>query len=278
MSEAKKITKGAKSNLAFAFACLPAKRRRDMVTLYAFCRIVDDLADDPDIPMDQRRSGLDNWKACFNSTLTELAPIQQNILSIRDEYNIPNKLFLDLIEGCESDLEPHRRYGNWEQLSEYTYRVACCVGLISIRIFGCTNPKSEDYAINLGHALQLTNILRDVGEDLSDNVRIYLPENDLHRFQYTERDLVGRVYDGRFISMMNYIADRAEAYYEAAKVARTPEDKKALRSAEAMRKIYHGILIKMREDNFKVFEKRYTLSKPKKVWTLLSTFAGFSSK
>lgn len=278
MSDAQEITKSAKSNLAFAFACLPAKRRRDMVTLYAFCRIIDDLADDPDLPVEQKRAGLHNWTKCFNGELDTPAPIQKEMLAIREKYSIPNDLFLELIAGCRSDLEPRRRYGNWDELSTYTYRVASCVGLISIRIFGCTSTSSEKYAVALGHALQLTNILRDVGEDLSDNVRVYIPENDMVRFQYTERDLVGRVHDGRFIAMMNYIADRAEDYYQEAKNARTPEDKRALRSAEAMRKIYHSILQKMREDNFQVFSKRYTLSKPRKIWTLLSTFAGLQSK
>lgn len=276
MSDAQDITKKAKSNLAFAFACLPRDRRADMVTFYAFCRIIDDLADDPDLPLNEKKEGLEEWKACFTTPPADLNPIQRDMLEIRDRYDIDNQLFLELIAGCESDLNPNRRFGNWDELEKYTYRVACCVGLISIRIFGCNHASSEEYAIALGHALQLTNILRDVGEDLEDNVRIYLPENDMIRFHYTERDLVGRVYDGRFISMMNFIADRADSYYDQAKKHLHPEDKAALKSAEAMRKIYHAILNKMRSDNFNVFEKRYTLSKPRKIWSLLTTFSGLS--
>ena len=274
MSEASEITKKAKSNLAFAFACLPRDRRADMVTFYAFCRVIDDLADDPDIPRDDKIAGLESWKACFTSPPENLDALQQDMLEIRDRYAIDNQLFLELIAGCESDLNPNRRFGSWEELEKYTYRVACCVGLISIKIFGCKHKKSEAYAVALGHALQLTNILRDVGEDLDDNVRVYLPENDMIRFQYTERDLIGRVYDGRFISMMNYIADRAEAFYQEAVDSLHPDDKSALKSAEAMRKIYHAILVKMRGDHFNVFEKRYTLSKPRKIWSLLTTFGG----
>ncbi len=275
MSEAKLITKNAKSNLAFAFACLPKQRRNDMISLYAFCRIVDDLADSPDIPIDEKTEGLQSWKECFSQPPhSSLTKPQQDILEIRDRYQIDNQLFLDLIAGCHSDLQPSRRFAEWQDLKKYTYQVASCVGLISINIFGCQHPDSVKYAVNLGHALQLTNILRDVGEDLSDNLRIYIPENDMIRFQYSERDLVGRVHDGRFIAMMQYISERAEHYYLEAEKSFHQQDAKALRSSEAMRKIYHGILKKMQANNFQVFHQRYTLSKPKKVWLLLTSLAG----
>ncbi len=277
MTEAKQITKKAKSNLAIAFACLPKQRRNDMISLYAFCRIVDDLADSPDISMDKKIAGLESWKACFsdpNINLESLTQTQINILEIRDRYQIDNQHFLDLIAGCRSDLQPTRRFSEWEDLKNYTYQVASCVGLISIKIFGCQHPHSEKYAINLGHALQLTNILRDVGEDLSDNLRIYIPENDMIRFQYSERDLVGRVHDGRFIAMMQYISERAEYYYIEAEKHFHQQDAKALRSSEAMRKIYHGILKKMQADKFQVFNQRYRISKPKKMWHLFSSLMG----
>lgn len=274
MTTAEEITKKAKSNLAFALACLPKERRADMVTFYAFCRIVDDIADCPDTPCPEKQTGLDHWKQGLTEGFESPDALEAAVVKLRDRYQLPNKLFLDLIEGCESDLQP-QRYDSWEQLQEYTYRVACCVGLISIKIFGCTHPDSEQYAIKLGHALQLTNIMRDVGEDLAEGVRIYLPINDMIRFQYSERDLVGRVHDGRFISMMNYHADRAEQLYQEAVDILPAQDKQALKAAEAMRKIYHGILMKMRQDNFQVFQQRYSLSKPRKLWTLLSTIYGF---
>ncbi|MFC4995308.1 phytoene/squalene synthase family protein [Rubritalea tangerina] len=275
MSEAATITQQAKSNLAFAFLCLPKDRRDDMVTFYAFCRVIDDLADEPDIPMEEKRAGLDSWIQCFSPNGKPETPLQKETLQLRDRYGISNQLFLDLIEGCESDLNPHRRFANWDELKEYTYRVASIVGLISIEIFGCTSEQSKKYAVALGHALQLTNILRDVGEDLADRVRIYIPLNDMDRFQYTERDLIGKVYDGRFINMMHYIAERAEAYYQEA-IENLPEcDKRALRAAEGMRRIYHGILKKMRDDNFQVFDQRYSLPKWKKLVYLFGTQLGF---
>ncbi len=274
MSEAAFITKKAKSNLAFAFLCLAKDRRDDMVSFYAFCRVIDDLADDPDLPMAEKRAGLDSWIQCFSEGGNAETQLQTETLLLQERYQIDKQLFLDLIEGCESDLHPYRRFGNWEELKDYTYKVASCVGLISINIFGCTSEQSKQYAIALGHALQITNILRDVGEDLDDNVRIYLPIGDMMRFQYTERDLIGKVHDHRFVAMMNYLADRAEAYYQEA-VGNLPEcDKRSLRAAEGMRKIYHGILKKMRKDNFKVFHQRYSLSKPRKLVHLVSSQLG----
>lgn len=274
MSEASSITSKAKSNLAFAFLCLPKERRDDMVTFYAFCRVIDDLADEPDIPFEEKRAGLDSWIQCFTDDGKPETGLQKETLELRDRHQIDNQLFLDLIEGCESDLHPHRRFADWNELKEYTYRVASCVGLISVDIFGCTHEQSKTYAVALGHALQITNILRDVGEDLDDNLRIYLPLADMAKFGYSEQDLVNKVYDKRFVSMMHHIADRAEAYYEEA-LANIPTcDKRALRAAEGMRRIYHGILKKMRKDDFKVFDQRYSLSKPKKLLYLVASQLG----
>ena len=275
MNEAEDITKKSKSNLALAFICLPKQRRADMVTLYAFCRIVDDLADSPDLPMQEKTEGLSQWRACFtDSPPNKLSSLQGATLQLRDRYGIDNQLFLELIDGCASDLDPSRRFEDWDQLKQYTYQVACCVGLISIKIFGCTSPISEKYAVALGHALQLTNILRDVGEDLDDNRRVYLPLADMGKFGYSEQDLIAKTHDQRFIDMMNHIAQRAEQFYLEAVELLPKEDRKALRSSEAMRKIYHSILKKMQADKFQVFHQRYTLSKPRKAWLLLTSLIG----
>ncbi|MEO1857269.1 MAG: squalene/phytoene synthase family protein, partial [Rubritalea sp.] len=229
---------------------------------------------EPDIPMAEKRAGLDSWIQCFQESGKAETPLQKEALQLQARYQIDRQLFLDLIDGCESDLHPNRRFSNWSELKDYTYRVASCVGLISIEIFGCTSEQSKKYAIALGHALQITNILRDVGEDLDDNVRIYLPIEDIERFEYSESDLIAKVHDHRFVAMMNYLADRAEAYYQEA-VDNLPEsDKRRLRAAEGMRKIYHGILKKMRKDDFQVFHQRYSLSKPKKLLHLISSQLG----
>lgn len=274
MSSAQQITRKAKSNLAIALTFLPKERKRDMITFYAFCRVIDDLADDLDIPLEKRKRGLAEWRAGIESGFTKPDELQSEVLGLIDRYQISKQPFLDLIDGCASDLEP-QRFGSWEELENYTYRVASCVGLISTQIFGCTHPDSEKYAVALGHALQITNILRDVDEDLRNGGRIYLPLDDFVRFQYSERDLVGRVHDGRFIAMMAWQADRAEKFYQQALDHLQPEDKNALKAAEAMRKIYHQLLIKMRNDGFQVFGQRYSVSKPRKLGILLTTFLGF---
>jgi len=272
MQTAEEITKESKSNLAFALRCLPKQRRDDMVTFYAFCRIIDDIADSEEAPAKERKELLDSWASSIkeSSKDPQLSFIQPQILELIDKYEIDKSYLLEIIAGCRSDITNNQKFGSWEELKEYTYRVASCVGLVSIEIFGCKNPDSEIYARKLGHAMQLTNILRDVGHDLQNGHRIYLPHNEMVRFQYSERDLVGRVYDGRFIAMMQYHAERAESYYNEAIAAISAEDSKALRASESMRKIYYDILQKMKNDNFQVFTKNYKLSKLKKLYHLFT--------
>ncbi len=270
MSSSQEITRKAKSNLAFTLSCLPRERKRDMVTFYAFCRVIDDLADDLELSLESRQQGLAEWRNGIEQGFDRPDELQAELVGLIDRYSIARQPFLDLIAGCESDLQP-QRFKTWEDLKNYTYRVASCVGMISTRIFGCTHPDSEKYAVALGHALQLTNILRDVDEDLRNGGRIYLPLDDLARFQYSEHDLTERVHDARFTAMMAWQADRAEALYQEAIDHLQPEDAQALKAAEAMRKIYHGLLVKMRADNFHVFTQRYSLSKAKKTVILLAT-------
>lgn len=263
-NDAGSITRAAKSNLAFALACLPKERRRDTVTFYAFCRTIDDLADDEGEPVEKKAAGLAEWREGIQHGFAQPTPLQASVVELRDRYRIPTELFIELIRGCEMDLRP-QRFGTWQDLSGYTHRVACVVGLISIYLFGCKDPQSEKYAVALGHALQLTNILRDVAEDLANGVRIYLPLADLARFEYTERDLVGRVHDGRFLAAMNYQADRAEGFFQEAGRNLTTTDRAALVPAEIMREIYHTLLDKMRADGFRVFDRRYRVSRPRKL-------------
>ena len=264
MTDSAEITKQAKSNLAFALQILPKERRDGMVTFYAFCRVVDDLADDPDRPIDEREESLKAWKKGLEEGFLNPVPLQQEVVDLMARYSIPVHLLTAIIDGCLMDLRP-QRFGTWEDLSQYTYKVACAVGLASLKVFGATDPASERYAVALGHALQLTNILRDVGEDLSNGVRIYLPLADMARFQYTERDLIGRVYDGRFMALMAFEAERTEAYYREAIELMPKSDAKALVPAEIMRSIYQTLLEKMKRDHFKVFHQRYRLSKARKM-------------
>lgn len=267
VSTASEITRQAKSNLAFALNILPKEKRDDMVVFYAFCRTMDDLADDPTVPLADRQASLDFWKRGLNDGFDAPDEFQSQVVGMRDRHHIPNALLVAIIEGCEMDLKP-MRFGNWEELSQYTWKVACAVGLVSVRLFGCKDPQADRYAVALGHALQLTNILRDVGEDLSNGVRIYLPLADLSRFQYTERDLVGRVHDGRFLAMMQYEAERAEAFYREAEELLPVMDKAALVPARIMGETYRVLLKKMKADGFRVFSKRYSVSKARKLGIL----------
>jgi phytoene synthase len=180
-----------------------------------------------------------------------------------DKYKIDIALFDEIIAGVEMDLRISR-YATFDELRLYCYRVASAVGLVSIEIFGCRDPQSKDYAINLGLALQMTNIIRDVARDLGPN-RIYLPEEDLARFNYSERDLQDRQYDSRFIALMEFEADRAENFFAQARQALPAQDRQSLVAAEIMRSVYHAILQRMKRDRFRVFEKEYRLSKLEKI-------------
>jgi len=264
MSHASDITRQAKSNLAFALHILPKARRDDAVIFYAYCRVIDDLADDLDVAEDERERALAEWKDGLENGFENPDGLQQDVLGLRERLDIPTELLVAVIDGCRMDLRP-QRFGTWEDLSKYTWRVACAVGLVSMRIFGAKDPATEKYAVALGHALQITNILRDVGEDLDNGVRIYLPLADFARFQYSERDLIGKVYDGRFVAMMAYQADRAEAYFKEAEGLLPEGDRSSMVAAEVMREIYHTLLLKMRKDGFRVFDRRYRLTKARKM-------------
>ena len=159
------------------------------------------------------------------------------------------------------DIQP-ARYPTFAALEKYCWRVACAVGLVSIRIFGCIDPLSEDYAVNLGYALQLTNILRDVSED-ARNGRIYLPEEDLKRFGVSEEELLNGLPGPGFLAMMQFEAGRARARF-AASVPPGP-DSRALLSSEIMRALYSKILNRLETTSFPVFQQRVSLGKLEKI-------------
>jgi len=151
------------------------------------------------------------------------------------------------------------RYATFEELRVYCYRVASAVGLVSIEIFGYRNPRCRDYALELGLALQMTNIIRDVGKDLQSG-RIYLPQEELARFDYSEAELQDRQYNGRFIRLMEFEATRAREFFSRAAAALPTEDRRAMAPAEIMSSVYRGLLRRMELDKFRVFEKEYRLS------------------
>lgn len=264
MSHASEITRKAKSNLAFALKILPKERRDDLVIFYAFCRTIDDLADDAEVPKPERCAALGLWEQRIREGFPAEDTFGKEVEEMAERRGIPAEWLLEIIAGCKMDLEVQRFQG-WEELSRYNWKVAGVVGLVCTRLFGCVHEDSDKYAETLGNALQLTNILRDVGEDLANGGRIYLPINDLMRFQYSERDLVGKVYDGRFLAMMQYEAERAAHLFSEAEKLIPEIDRKALMPAQIMAEIYFSLLTKMRAGKFRVFDRRYSVSKTRKL-------------
>lgn len=268
MTDASQITRRAKSNLAFALRVLPRDRREDAVVFYAFCRTLDDLADAPGMTMAQRSESLRSWRRGLVDGFENPSALQAAVLTLRERRAIPGELLTAIIDGCLMDLEP-RRFETWDELSGYIWKVACAVGLVSIRIFGCKDMEgSGRYAVALGNALQLTNILRDIREDHENNSRIYLPLEDLRRFDYREPDLAARIHDARWLALMDFEARRAEDFFRQADEALPADDRRALAPARVMAAIYQRLLARMRRDGFRVQEKRYRVPLPLKLWLL----------
>ena len=252
-----------KSNLAFALGCLPPDRRRDALVFYDFCRAVDDIADEPGGSPDEKRKLLEVWR----SSLISGQNLPPALLDILARHRIDRQLLIEIVLGVETDIEPVR-FETHNDLRAYCWRVASAVGLVSIEIFGCKNPQSKVYAEFLGYALQLTNILRDVAEDAVAG-RIYLPLEDLRKFRVSEASLLAGRPEGDFQALMRFEARRARALFAEAVRAFSRDDAKALKPAELMRAIYQRILSRMEADGFRVFEKRYRLSKIEKLLVLL---------
>lgn len=261
----KEITRKAKSNLAIALGVLPKDKRRDATTFYAYCRSIDDLADNQGIPEDDRRRALAAWKLGLLEGFEQPDPLQREVADLQQKQQLPIDLLLAIIEGCEMDLD-QLRYESQKELDGYIWKVSCAVGLICIRLFGCSSSQSEAYAESLGRALQLTNILRDVGEDLHERNRIYLPLEDLRRFGCSEEALLNATRDHSFLKLMEFHADKAQNDYEEARSKLPNADRRALRPALIMADIYQKLLCQMRQDGFQVFDRRYRVGKLSKLF------------
>lgn len=260
--EASQITRESKSNLALAFISLGRERRQDMTVFYAFCRVIDDIADESNQPAEQKRARLTDWRNWIREAGSGEPALAQQVRAVLGKYRINPGMLDEIIAGVEMDLEKSR-YANWEELRLYCYRVASAVGLVSIEIFGYKNPQAREYAIQLGLALQTTNIIRDVRKDL-ENSRIYLPADEMAKFNYQEADLLAQKYDDRFVKLMHFQADRSHDFFAKAVALLPREDRKSMVAAEIMHSIYHGLLRKIERDRFKVFERDYRLNKLEK--------------
>lgn len=265
------ITRSSASNLALAFIVLPPERRAAMSALYAFCREVDDIADDESQPAADRRAALDAWRrdvarACEGRE-PEMA-VNRELRPVISEYRLPFALFDELIQGVEMDLD-QRRYGTFSDLDQYCYRVASVVGLLSIEIFGYRDPDCRSYADALGKALQYTNILRDVGNDARRG-RVYLPEEELRRHRVEEADILAGRRTPEFLALAKSFAGRAREYYAAARDRLPPADRHSMVAAELMGSVYWQLLRRLERRRFPVLDPApMRLSKPHKLAVLL---------
>ncbi len=243
---AAKITRTSKSNLALAFVSLGRERRRDITTFYAFCRVIDDIADDVDLRTEEKRRRLNGWREWLRKARPDESSFAADVRQLMEKYALTPEMLEEIIAGVEMDLSI-KRYQTFDELRVYCYRVASAVGLVSIEIFGYRNPACKEYAVQLGRA-----------------DRIYLPLEDLARFNYSEKELQDRQYNGRFVRLMQFEAERARHFFARAAEILPREDQRSMVAAEIMASIYRGLLRRMELDKFRVFEKEYGLNKLEK--------------
>jgi phytoene synthase len=270
---AEQITRASKSNLALAFVSLDRERRADITTFYAFCRIVDDIADSAELTAREKAERLAAWRRWIVARGDSEPPLAAELRSVMAKYPITPPMLEEIIAGVEMDLTISR-YTTWEDLRLYCYRVASAVGLVSIEIFGYRNPQTRDYAVELGLALQTTNIIRDVAKDLRVG-RIYLPQDELARFDYSEADLQARNYNARFVELMDFQTARARGFFQRAGELLPREDRRSMTAAEIMASVYRSLLTRIQRDRFRVFQKEYRLNRLQKAAHVAAHLLGF---
>jgi len=274
MEECRSITRKSTSNLALAFILLPKAKREGMTALYAFCREVDDVADEESVPAEARRARLAAWRADIARACAGQAPefpVNRELRPVIAAHQLPFALFDELIRGVEMDLDI-KRYETFTHLEHYCYRVASVVGLLSIEIFGYTQAACRDYADHLGKALQLTNILRDVRID-AERGRIYLPLEELRRCGVTESEILRFEYTDRFQRLASIVAERARFHYRRARELLPPADRRSMTAAELMGSVYWRLLCKLEARRFDVFGPRPTrLSRGQKLLLIFRTW------
>lgn len=270
-SQSYKVTRKSNSSFFYSFFFLPAEKRKAIYSIYALCRSLDDAVD--------KSSGKPEASEALLKWTTEIAsmyhgkpshPITIDLKPYIDKYSIPQKYFSELVKGMEMDLTKNR-YDTFDELHKYCYRVASAVGLICVEVFGYKNATTLGYAVDLGIAMQLTNILRDIKADAA-NGRIYLPLEDMKKFGYTEEDLFSSTYNQAFVEVMRFESERAHSYYKRAEETLPKEDRRTMVAAEIMKTIYRRILRQIESAQYDVFTHTVKLSKPQKIITALKTW------
>jgi phytoene synthase len=259
------------SSFYYSFLFLPRERRRAITALYAFCREVDDVVDETADPQ-LAATKLAWWR---NEVANLFAgapqhPVTRALSPFIEKYSLQQDKLGDIIDGMEMDLT-QTRYLDWPGLERYCYRVAGVVGLLAAGIFGYRDPRTLEYAKNLGIAFQMTNIVRDVGEDARKN-RIYLPMEDLKRFDVPAAEILNTRESPAFHELIKYETERAKSYYAKAFAALPDEDRKAQRAGLIMAAIYRTLLDEIERDEFHVLTRRTSLTPLRKFWIAWKTW------
>ena len=278
MQQSRAITRKSASNLALSFILVPEDRRDAMSALYAFCRCVDDIADEDALPVQERRRQLKAWREdlwqSFHGAAPQIRVIQELQEPIRT-FNLPFNLFDELLQGVEMDLDI-LRYESMEQLEEYCYRVASVVGLLSIEIFGYKDARCKEYALYLGKALQLTNILRDVQVDAKRG-RIYLPLEYLRREKVSEAEVLSSQFSERYFRVASAVDARARHYFSLARNTLPSSEKKSMVAAELMARVYWRLLKRLEAEQYNVFgSQTIRVSKAQKLLLVIRSWMGKS--
>jgi len=259
------------SNLVLGLFLLRGERRRDALLFSDFCRTVDDLADLPGNPPERKKELLDGWLEALKPENEEALPADfRNMVARRD---LDRELLREIVRGMLMDVgdAEQTRYATFKDLEIYCRRVASAVGLLSARIFGAHGAAVDRYAEQLGVALQLTNILRDVAEDASIG-RIYIPREDLERFGVTEREILESKSSPSMTHLLNHQAERADSYFAKAELAwseMSVNQHRLMRPARFMSALYRDLLLQMHRDRYDVLSKRYRVPTLRKLLILL---------
>jgi len=253
------------SSFYYAFLFLPAPRRAAITAFYAFCREVDDVVDEM-VDHGVAATKLAWWQTEVAQSFAgnPVHPVMKALMPHTATYGIEARHLLGVIEGCQMDLE-QTRYLDYPNLQRYCHLVAGVVGEVAARIFGQTDPQTTAYAHKLGQALQLTNILRDVGEDAMRG-RIYLPVNELQQFDVKAHEILKRSYSDRFTALMKFQAQRAQGLYDEALALLPAADRRAQKPGLMMASIYRALLREIEADNFQVLHQRIALTPLRKLW------------
>jgi phytoene synthase len=280
-AECRAIAKREAKNFYYAFVALPEARRNAICAIYAFMRKADDLADDESFPLEERRHNLDLWLASWRDAREGALTLDPVFIAVRDaveRFQIPLSLLDELVDGVTMDLYPAENqeadtYATFDELYRYCYLVASVVGLVSIRIFGYSDPRAEKLAEETGIAFQLTNILRDVAEDAERN-RVYLPLEDLQAFGVSLDSLLHRKAGALPIdaerALLAEIARRAEKYYRSAEDLLPLIDRESRPAMKVLVTIYYELLQRIERDHYDVFTERQSVPTARKLAILAS--------